>query len=146
MLSQTGTYALQAALHLARRGRGEAVSAARIAEVLEVPSTYLAKVLHRMSREGVLDSVRGPHGGYRLRDEPRAISVSAVVSPFQELRPSTTCLLGGDCDPENPCSAHELRQAWTATALEMLKATTLADLLDGVPSPPLASPTHETDP
>ncbi|HSM07170.1 MAG TPA: Rrf2 family transcriptional regulator [Longimicrobiales bacterium] len=146
MLSQTGTYALQAALHLARREGSGVVPAARIAEVLDVPATYLAKVLHRMTREGVLESVRGPRGGYRLRHDPGSIRVSAVVAPFQELRPSTVCLLGGACDLDNPCPAHEQRRAWTATALEMLEATSLADLLNGPGAlhlPP--SPTGETE-
>lgn len=133
MLSQTGVYALQAVLHLARQGGGEAVSAASMAEALEIPANYLAKVLHRLAREGVVASTRGAHGGYRLTDPADSVTVASVVAPFQELRPSRTCLLGGPCDLENPCSAHARRTAWTASALDVLEKTTLADLLDGAP-------------
>ena len=133
MLSQTGVYALQAVLHLARQGRGESVSAASMAETLEVPANYLAKVLHRLAREGVVASTRGAGGGYRLADPPDTVTVASVVAPFQELRPTRTCLLGGPCDLENPCSAHARRTAWTASALEVLEKTTLADLLEGSP-------------
>ena len=135
MLSQTGVYALQAVLHLARRDSGESVSAAAMAEALEIPANYLAKVLHRLAREGVVTSTRGAHGGYRLTDPADAVTVASVVATFQELRPSRTCLLGGPCDLENPCSAHARRTAWTASALEVLERTTLADLLDGDPIP-----------
>ena len=97
MLTQTGTYALQAALHLAHRADGRAISAAAMAAELELPRTYLAKVLHRLSREGVVVSARGPKGGYRLATDPTRVTVASVVAPFQELRPARTCLLGGPC-------------------------------------------------
>lgn len=135
MLSQTGVYALQAVLHLARQGREVSVSAASVAEALELPATYLAKVLHRLGRDGVLDSTRGSRGGYRLANDPGSLTVARVVAPFQELRPSRTCLLGGPCDLANPCSAHARRTAWSAAALKILENTTIADLLDGTPLP-----------
>ena len=135
MLSQTGVYALQAVLHLARMGRGVSVSAAAVAEELDLPATYLAKVLHRLGRDGVLLSTRGSRGGYRLAQDPAVVTVAHVVAPFQELRPSRTCLLGGPCDLDNPCSAHARRTAWTAAALEILERTTIADLLEGTPLP-----------
>ncbi|MDT8341484.1 MAG: Rrf2 family transcriptional regulator [Longimicrobiales bacterium] len=139
MLSQTGIYALQAVLHLARQGGGASVSAASISDALDLPATYLAKVLHRLGREGVLHSTRGARGGFRLAADPAAITVATVVAPFQELRPSRTCLLGGPCDLENPCSAHERRVAWTAAALRILECTTIADLLEGNPLPAAVS-------
>jgi Rrf2 family protein len=144
MLSQTGTYALQAALHLARQ-EGKTVAAGTMAQELELPGTYLAKVLHRLVREGVLRSTRGPRGGYRLSGDPAAVTVAAVVAPFQELRPSRQCLLGGPCDLQHPCTAHERRSAWTAAALEILERTTLADLLDGSPLPDLPTQPERTE-
>ena len=133
MLSQTGVYALQAVLHLARRGGPDAVPAAVMAEALDLPANYLAKVLHRLGREGVLTSTRGSRGGYRLACAPRVLTVARVVAPFQELRPTRTCLMGGPCDLANPCPAHARRTAWTASALDMLERTTIADLLEGTP-------------
>ena len=137
MLSQTGTYALQACLFLALQRPGEAVSAAAMATELDIPGNYLAKVLHRLAREGILVSLRGAKGGFRLAWEPGLLTVAAIVGPFQELRPARLCLLGGPCDLDNPCSAHERRTAWTAAALRILEQTTLADLLQGTPLPPL---------
>ncbi len=138
MLSQTGTYALQAALHLARQDGGRPVPAGTMARQLAVPGTYLAKVLHRLAREGVLVSMRGPKGGYRLAGDPAVVTVASVVAPFQELRPTRTCLLGGPCDLDDLCPAHERRSAWSASALEILEGTTIADLLEGAPPPALS--------
>jgi Rrf2 family iron-sulfur cluster assembly transcriptional regulator len=133
MLSRTGTYALQATLHLAGCTRGEAVAATVIASRLDVPATYLAKVLHRLSREGVLHSSRGAHGGYHLARRAEEVTVAEVIAPFEDIGPSPVCLLGGLCDPDDPCPAHELRVAWWAASRRMLEATTLADLIAGTP-------------
>ena len=133
MLSRTGTYALQATLHLAGCSNGPAVAAITIASRLGVPSTYLAKVLHRLSREGVLVSSRGAHGGYRLARPPEQVTVAEVIAPFEDIGPSPVCLLGGLCDPDDPCPAHELRVAWWSASRRMLEATTLADLIAGTP-------------
>lgn len=139
MLSQTGVYALQALLHLAAHQNGAQVPAAVMAGELGIPGTYLAKVLQRLAREGILKSARGARGGYRLAVDPSTLTVAAVVAPFQDFSPPDTCLLGGPCHPEHPCTAHARRAAWSAAALEILEETTLADLLAEAPAAPLRS-------
>jgi Rrf2 family protein len=139
MLSQTGLYALQALLYLAEQGKGAQVPAAVMARELDVPGTYLAKVLQRLAREGILVSTRGARGGYRLAVDPAVLTVAKAVASFQELRGTMTCLLGGPCDPALPCPAHERRSAWNAAALQILEQTTLADLLTGAPMGDLGS-------
>lgn len=135
MLSRTGIYALQATLHLANQPDGAPVAAATIARDLEIPGTYLAKVLNRLAREGVLESVRGAHGGYRLAGDARRLSVAQVVAPFDEFQPGKVCLMGGrPCDPLNPCSAHDRWAEWTGAARGMLEETTVAALLGTEPT------------
>lgn len=148
MLSRTGLYAVQALLHLAIHQNGSQVSAAAMAGELGIPANYLAKVLQRLAREGIVESTRGARGGYRLTGDPARISVADAVAPFQELRSSERCLLGGTCDPHDPCPAHERRAAWNAAALQILEQTTLADLasgaLWGAPAAAEPTPTEET--
>ncbi len=127
MLSQTGIYALQALLHLAERD--DRVPASRVAEELGIPSNYLAKVLQRLGQEGLVDATRGRTGGYRLAVEPGRLSVADIIAPFQELATPRTCLMGGSCDPARPCSAHRHRVEWNDAIQDLLKSTSLADLL-----------------
>ena len=141
MLSQTGVYAVQALLHLAMRHNGGRVPARRVASELGIPATYLAKVLQRLSRAGIVESARGANGGYRLAVTPEDLTVAAVVAPFEILAARETCLMGGPCDLAHPCSAHERRSAWNAAALKILEQTTLADLMTGTPLDPLAQVT-----
>lgn len=147
MLSQTGLYAVQALLHLATHQNGRQIPAAVMAKELGIPANYLAKVLQRLAREGIVESTRGARGGYRLAGDPETVSVADAVAPFQELRSTERCLLGGTCDPDNPCSAHHRRSAWNAAALDILERTTLADLVSGAPlgapGPAVPNPTED---
>lgn len=127
MLSQTGIYALQALLHLAERD--DRVPASRVAEELGIPSNYLAKVLQRLGQEGLVDATRGRTGGYRLAVPADGLSVADIIAPFQELSAPRTCLMGGPCDTDHPCSAHRHRVEWNAAIQDLLKSTSLADLL-----------------
>lgn len=60
-------------------GRKHVVSGAEIAERLGLPSRGTEPLLQALSRIGLLDSTRGPHGGYRLGRPPREISVADIV-------------------------------------------------------------------
>lgn len=133
MLTLTGLYALQALLHLAGKDTEALTSAAAMAQALDIPRTYLAKILQRLTRDGLLESTRGPRGGYQLTRSPSLVTVAEVVAPFQDLRMPQVCLMGGPCDVENPCPAHERRNAWNTRMLDLMKDTTLADLLTGTP-------------
>lgn len=129
MLSRTGVYALQATLYLAQRHPGKPVSASRMAASLEVPPEYLAKVLRQLSREGVLASVRGAYGGYRLSVDPSELTLDRVVRPFDETRRPNRCLLGGSCDLDDPCAVHLRRLEWNAARARIFEATKVTDLL-----------------
>jgi len=130
VISRSGLYALQAVMFLARQPRGAFSSAARMAEQLAVPPEYLAKVLHRLRRRGVLVSTRGAKGGYSLKSPATGMSVEDVVGLFDEVRPPEVCLNGGACDAESPCVAHTHRLRWNSVRKELLEHTAVTDLLD----------------
>jgi Rrf2 family protein len=128
VLSQTAEYALRAVLHIAARDGGAPVSAAEIAEALDVPRNYLSKTLHQLSRAGVLVPTFGPGGGFRLAVPARELTLDAVVAPFEEAG-VRHCLLGGTiCSDETACPAHG---RWKPVAERMRRffvETTVADL------------------
>ena len=144
MLSRGGLYALQAALHLAQVEDGTPVSAARMAEHLQVPPEYLAKVLHRMAQDGILHSQRGAYGGYRLVHDPDELTVERVVESFEGIEPPKVCLLGGQCDMANPCSAHLRRLEWNEAMRKILAATRVSELLGRPATTGFGLPTLDT--
>lgn len=132
MLNQSADHALRAVLFVARQHADERCSADRIAAAIGVPRNYLGKVLHTLSQAGVLDSTRGPRGGFKLAVEPAVLTLAAVVEPFQRMPERRHCLLGnGACDPDNPCHSHQRWQRMADRVTDFFQDTTVAVLLGG---------------
>jgi DNA-binding IscR family transcriptional regulator len=78
-LSTRSTYGMRALVELALdSGRGP-VSAARIAKQQDLSVAYLEQLLHRLKKEGLVSSIRGPRGGYLLARRPMHITMADVV-------------------------------------------------------------------
>ena len=78
-LSTRSTYGMRALVELAlAAGRGP-VSAATIAKRQDLSVAYLEQLLHRLKRQGIVTSIRGPRGGYVLAKDPRQITMADVV-------------------------------------------------------------------
>ncbi|HKI95018.1 MAG TPA: Rrf2 family transcriptional regulator [Gemmatimonadales bacterium] len=132
ILSQTSVYALKAVLHLAETGGGDFVRVDDIAADLKVPRNYLSKILHALARTGVLDSTRGPHGGFRLGKNPAKLTLDEVLAPFDEVIGESACLLGRKrCSDANPCAAHDRWKGVYAGVKTFFQETTVADLARG---------------
>src|ERR1041384_5233965 len=110
-------YSLIIALHLARRGRsGSGATAAReLALVERLPADYVEQILLRLRRAGLVESVRGAHGGYYLAREPDAISVRDVMAASEhqtfEINCDTHPVDAERCAPSSGCS---IRPVWYA--------------------------------
>jgi Rrf2 family protein len=129
-LSQTAEHALRAVLFLARQPAGARVPAEEIAGALGAPRNYLAKTLGLLARSGLISGLRGPTGGYRLERSPETVTLSEVVSPFEETGTASVCLEGGrPCDGRAPCRAHARWNAVRKAARAPMENTTIADLL-----------------
>ena len=131
LLSQTGKYAVRAAIHLAQNEAEGPRRVAVIAAQLEIPRNYLSKILHQLARAGILESERGPRGGFRLTVPPEALTLAQIVESVDSGLLGQRCLLGRpECTDRDPCPAHG---QWKRLAREIesfLTDTTLADLMD----------------
>jgi Rrf2 family protein len=131
MLSQTAEYALRAVIYLARQGPGATVRAETIANALGAPVNYMSKTLYALAKAGLVEGMRGPTGGFRLKVDPETVSVAQVVNTFDERARTPICLLGDrPCTSANPCLAHFRWLAVTEAMKAPLRDTMLADLLD----------------
>lgn len=130
MISRTAKYALRAVVHLAAEARDGPVPVDVVAERLDVPRNYLSKTLHRLAKIGVLDSSRGPHGGFQLARSPGELTLQEVVSPFDEEETRRQCLLGRErCSDDEPCAAHHRWKQLSQQVATFFQETTVADLL-----------------
>lgn len=131
MLSKTSEYALRAVLLLARQPRDELVRASDLADGLAVPANYLSKILHALSRAGVLVSERGRHGGFRLARPADRTSLADVIGQFDEVAPQNLCLLGRSrCNDDQPCAAHGRWREVFGPVTDFFRDTMVAELLE----------------
>ena len=131
MLSKTSEYALRAVLLLARHPCGKLVRASDLADGLAVPANYLSKILHALSRSGVLVSERGRHGGFRLARPAERTALADVIGPFHEIAPQSQCLLGRPrCNDAQPCPAHDRWRDVFGPVNDFFHDTMVAELLD----------------
>lgn len=128
MLSQTTEYALRAFIYIAREAP-RSVRLKEVAEAVDAPPRYLAKVLSQLARAGYLTSTRGPAGGFALTPRRAPVSLAAIAAVFAQARPPR-CLLGsGPCGSNPDCPVH---QRWAPIASSMssfLAGTTVAELV-----------------
>lgn len=131
MLSHTAEYALRAVLYIAQhQTETELVRNDVIAEALDVPRNYLSKILHTLGREKLLQSTRGPSGGFRLARNPDNVSLLQVVEPFDDFGGPRSCLLGRPrCSDRNPCPAHNRWKGISEQVGAFFRNTTVGDLL-----------------
>lgn len=131
MISKTEEYALRAAIHLAWRYEDGPVRSSDLAEVANVPSNYLSKVLHQLSRHGVVVSERGRRGGFHLSRHPSSVTLADLLAAFTPQEGRARCLLGRDvCSDEDPCPAHHHWKLARRAIEDFFANTTLGDVID----------------
>lgn len=129
LLSLTADYALRATLFLAQN-TDRPFRAHEIADAIGAPRNYIAKTLNSLAKARVLSSLRGPHGGFSLANDPSELTVAAITGVFDGPEPVQKCLLHDrTCTPANPCVAHERWSEFPRAARHALATTTIADLL-----------------
>lgn len=103
MTKKTG-YGLIALTHLARLGEGELASAREIAEEYGVPQALLMNVLKDLSSAGLVRSVRGAHGGYRMDREPDDVNLVELMETLEGPVKFAACITGKSTrQNQSPC-------------------------------------------
>ena len=126
MLSQSAIYAIRAMSYLAGLEPGRRTLSREIAETLDLPVHFLAKVLGNLSAEGLLESTRGKTGGFRLKRKPSEITLLDIVDPIDRLSSQDDCLMGNTtCGEDGGCSLHEGWSGVRENLIDFLKKTTL---------------------
>ena len=129
MISQSAEYALRAVLALARLPRGTTMTTQSMAAQSRVPAGYLAKVLQTLGRAGIVSSQRGLNGGFCLAVPPATLTLLSVVAAIEPSRRIVECPLGDVAHSPNLCPLHRRLDSAAADLEQMLRQTTVADVL-----------------
>jgi Rrf2 family protein len=135
MLSQRSRYALKALLHLATVEHEDPVSIGSIAEATGVSRKFLEAILNDLKREGLLDSTRGKHGGYRLALPAEQISFARIIRASEGPLALFPCASVNfyrpcpDCDVEH-CTLRRVLASARESVAGVLEGTSLAVALE----------------
>lgn len=129
LFSRQCEYALQAILYLALNQNGERIPIKILARRLNAPYHFLAKILQRLSHEGLLHSTKGPSGGFALATAAENISLHEIIKIIDGSGFLKNCVLGfPDCSNDSPCALHEQWSKSREALIKHLKDKTVAQM------------------
>lgn len=129
LLSKACVYGIRASLYLASIPDNSYVPISTISEKLDISPHFLTKILQKVSKEGLIESMKGPNGGVRLSQRGTEIYLLEIVAAIDGLDLLTECALGlPGCGTAKPCPLHD---QWAETRDEirhMMEHTSLIQL------------------
>lgn len=130
-LTTKGRFAVTAMIDLALRQDGGPVALAGISERQKISLSYLEQLFGKLRRHNLVNSVRGPGGGYCLASPLTEITVAGIIQAVDEPLDATLCGGKANCHgDEQPCMTHYLWTNLNTRMLEYLSSVTLAELVE----------------
>ncbi len=129
-LTTKGRYAVTAMLDLALHYEDGPITLADISSRQGISLSYLEQLFAKLRRQGLVDSTRGPGGGYRLSRSPKEIPVANVITAVDENIETTRCGGLGNCQNDDMCLTHELWAELSERIYNFLSEISLGDLVE----------------
>lgn len=132
LFSRTSEYAIRALGYLAIKDDKEVADASAISQGTGIPVAYVSKVCQALVRARILESKRGPKGGYTLHISPSKLTLLEIIESIDDLSKSslTGCIMGlAECGEGNPCPLHHIWAKAKASMQEKLARKTLLDVV-----------------
>jgi Rrf2 family protein len=148
-LTRRGSYAIRAAVSLARIDGDALTSASRIAAAMGIPPRFLPQVMGDLVRAGLVEGVVGRAGGYRLARDAASITLLEVIEAVEGDARRRTCVLRGVSCSTQPdgCDVHAVFAAAQEALLRELGGTSLTTVVERAGSaPPAATSPAEAPP
>jgi len=129
VFSKTCEYAIRAVFFIAHRtANGGRVGIKEISTGIDSPEAFLAKILQELTRKGILNSAKGPNGGFFVDDYNLKMPLSAVVKAVDGEGIFTGCGMGLQyCSAANPCPLHNEFKEIRDKIQEMMDNTTIGE-------------------
>ncbi|MCA4809577.1 Rrf2 family transcriptional regulator [Empedobacter stercoris] len=136
MLSKTCEYAVRAVIYIAQQTKdGNRVGIKNVAKGIDSPEYFIAKILQEMVRKNLLQSTKGPNGGFHLDEKDMKNSLAVIVRHFDGDKIFSGCALGlKRCSEKNPCPLHQQFKEIRNTLKHLLETTTINQLVEKLDS------------
>ena len=128
-LTTKGRFAVTAMMDLALRGGSGPVTLAEISSRQGISLSYLEQLFGKLRRHELVNSVRGPGGGYRLAKPTSEIAVADIILAVDEPIDATQCGGKENCKDDHKCLTHDLWANLNTHIFNYLRSVTLAELV-----------------
>jgi len=128
-LTSKGRYAVTAMLDVALHSQQGPVSLYDISVRQEISLSYLEQLFSKLRKQALVESIRGPGGGYRLSKDANDIAVGEVIAAVNESIDATKCNGKADCQGGEKCLTHNLWQDLSDRISNFLNSITLGELM-----------------
>lgn len=131
MFSKSCEYGLRAAIYIASNSiDNQTIGLNNIAEAIDSPNAFTAKILQQLTRSNIIKSIKGPRGGFIIEPTKMQTKLNEIVNVFDGNTIYTGCGLGlHQCDAKNPCPLHDEFVVIRKKLKDMLETNTLERLL-----------------
>ena len=129
-LTTKGRFAVTAMIDLAMHAQERAVKLNAISQRRQISLSYLEQLFAKLRRAGLVESVRGPGGGYVLARPPEKINIAEIIFAAEDRLDATLCSGKANCERGQACLTHHLWENLNRTINDYLSGITLARLLD----------------
>jgi Rrf2 family transcriptional regulator, iron-sulfur cluster assembly transcription factor len=129
-LTTKGRFAVTAMMDLAMQHGSGPVTLAEISGRQKISLSYLEQLFGKLRRHGLVDSVRGPGGGYCLAKDLDAVTVADIILAVDEPIDATKCGGKENCRDEQKCLTHDLWAALNERIFDYLESVSLRQLVD----------------
>jgi Rrf2 family iron-sulfur cluster assembly transcriptional regulator len=129
-LTTKGRFAVTAMMDLAMRGEDGPVALASVSERQKISLSYLEQLFGKLRRHKLVDSVRGPGGGYCIARPFAQVTVADIIRAVDEQLDATQCGGRENCHDEHRCMTHDLWSTLNAKMFDYLASVTLAELVE----------------
>ena len=128
-LTTKGRFAVTAMIDVAMHGGKGPVTLAAVSERQRISLSYLEQLFGKLRRNGLVDSVRGPGGGYSLARAADTVSVADIILAVDEPIDATQCGGRENCKDDRRCMTHDLWSGLNDHIFSYLHGVTLAELV-----------------
>jgi Rrf2 family iron-sulfur cluster assembly transcriptional regulator len=134
MFSKTCEYAIRAMIFVAHKSKnGDKIGIKEIAKSIDSPEHFIAKILQDLGKKGLIQSLKGPNGGFYFEDELLCHSIADIVKAIDGDKLFTGCGLGlKECSPIKPCPIHNEFEKVRNAMQNMLEGAKLNQFTDGL--------------
>jgi len=128
-LTTKGRFAVTAMIDVAMHNGDGPVTLAGVADRQKISLSYLEQLFGKLRRAGLVDSVRGPGGGYNLARASNGVSVADIITAVDEPIDATQCGGKENCLDDRRCMTHELWASLNVHIFSFLSSVTLEQLV-----------------